>query len=93
MTTTLIVTSLLSGLAGALLSTWIFIRRERRRMKLDTLRELWGNKFRMGSPEFLKALNEIFVVYNDSKEVLKKLEVFVSTARNNSPANSEPGSG
>ncbi len=56
-------------------------------MKLETLRELLGNKFRMVSPEFFKPLNEIFVVFNDSPEVLKRLETVISNAKRgaNSP--------
>lgn len=82
--------ALLSGMLGALLSAWIFIRREKRRMKLDTLREIIGNRFRMNDPAFYKPLNEIFVVYNDSPEVLKRLDAVVSNARRNKAGTPNP---
>lgn len=71
-----IIASLLSGLAGALLSTIVYIRRESRKFKIDTLKRFAANRFDFKGDEFSRALNEIFVVYNDSSEVMKALAEF-----------------
>jgi hypothetical protein len=78
----LILTSLLSGLIGALISTYYYLRYEKRKLKLDTLRRLAGNRFAItveGTTEeprneFFAVLNEAFVVFYDAPKVLNALE-------------------
>lgn len=69
-----ILTSVASGLIGALLSTYIYIRREKRKFKMDTLKKFASNRFDLKSEEFSRALNEIYVVFNDNERVIKALQ-------------------
>jgi len=74
--------SLLSGLVGVLISTYYYLRYERRKLKLDTLRRLAGARFALTveatterlKEEFFSALNEAFVVFHDAPKVLDALE-------------------
>lgn len=68
--------SLLSGLLGALLTTVIYVRREDRKFKVDTLKRFASNRFDVQSDEFSRSLNEILVVFNDSKTVMRTLQDF-----------------
>ena len=77
-----IISSLLSGLIGVILSLWYYRRYENRKQKLDTFRRLLGNRFAIAITEgqesnsehsrevFFAALNEIVVVFHDSAAVL-----------------------
>ncbi len=94
MTTTTIVitvlTALLSGLAGALLSTAVYVSREKRTFKVNTLKKFAANRYAIMGDDFTKALNEIFVVFNDSEEVMNALSDFhriVTTRQGNTQAN------
>lgn len=71
-----IVASLLSGLLAVAVSTWHYRRHERRQAKVDTLTRLMGFRFDLRGREFSRALNEIFVVFHDSPEVLRALQEF-----------------
>jgi len=78
----LIIISLLSGLIGALISTYFYIRYEKRKFKLDTLRRLAATRFAItvkgtteeSRNEFFAVFNEIFVVFHDAPKVLNALE-------------------
>ena len=78
----LILISLLSGLIGALISTYYYLRYEKRKLKLDTLRRLAATRFAItvegtteeSRNEFFAVLNEIFVVFHDASKVLNALE-------------------
>ena len=65
-----------SGLIGAMLSVIIYGKREKRRFKVDTLKKLAASRYDVTSDEFRKALNEIFVVFNDSPNVMQTLSEF-----------------
>lgn len=71
-----IVTALLSGLASAMVAVVIYGRREKRRFKVDTLKHFAANRYDLLGDEFSRALNEIFVVFNDSRDVMKVLAEF-----------------
>lgn len=68
--------SLVSGLIGVGVSFFFFSRMEFRKLKIDTARRLLGNRFNIGSHEFLQALNEVFVVFAKNKKVIKALNDF-----------------
>lgn len=84
-----LVSSLLSGLLGVAISTAYYRRFEHRRVKLDTLTRLLGFRFDIGGDEFSRALNEVFVVFHDSPEVLRALQDFhdVTVSRQSALAN------
>jgi hypothetical protein len=68
-----IISSLLSGLFAVIVSTIYYRRYEKRKMKVDTLKRFAGNRYDLKGDEFSKALNEIFIVFQDSPEVMKAL--------------------
>ncbi len=65
--------SLLSGVIGVLVSTFFYIRHEKRKDKLETLRRFMGNRYNLTGDEFSRALNEIFVVFKGSTSVMNAL--------------------
>lgn len=81
-----IMSSLLSGLIGVILSSWFYLRYEHRKQKFDTLRRLLGNRFSLpeaeknnfehSREEFFAALNEIVVVFHDSPIALDALNKY-----------------
>jgi hypothetical protein len=68
-----VVASLLSGILGVVISTIFYVRHERKKAKIDTLKRFRGNRFDLHSDEFSRALNEIFVVFKDSRRVKNAL--------------------
>jgi len=73
---TIIISSLLSGIIGVVISIIYHRKYEKYRAKLETLRNLVGYRSDVKSVEFSKALNEILIVFQDSKEVLGAMENF-----------------
>lgn len=69
-----LVFSLLSGLVGIVVSSRFFYRLERHKLKLDLARRLLGHRYSIMGDHFSAAMNEVFVVFADSKEVLQKME-------------------
>lgn len=69
-----IISSLLSGLVGIGVSSWFFYRFERHKMKLDLARRLLGHRYSITGDSFSSAMNEVFVVFADSADVLRKME-------------------
>ena len=74
--------SLLSGLLGVIISNIYHKRNEVRRAKLQTLKSLLGNRYDITGDAFTEALNELFVVFYDSKEVIKALIDFHEVSLN-----------
>lgn len=72
--------TLVSGLLGALITAYFQRRRQNRMIKVDTLRRLSAYRYHLANRtvsaagEPFVALNEIFVVYSEEKEVLERLE-------------------
>ena len=71
-----IMSSLLSGLIGVGVSTYFYVRYEIRKSKLETLRRFAGNRYDITSHEFRRALNEIFIIFNKSRQVMITLSEF-----------------
>jgi hypothetical protein len=86
-----IFSSLISGLLGVIISNIYHKRNEVRRAKLQTLKSLLGNRYDITGDAFTEVLNELFVVFYDSKEVIKALkdfhEVSLNEIRSNDVAN------
>lgn len=72
----IIISSLISGIIGVLISIYYHKRAESRRMKLEVLRNFVGYRFDLRGDKFTKTLNEIFIVFQDSRDVLEKLNNF-----------------
>lgn len=78
-----ILTALLSGMITFFVSTYFYIRHERRKEKLSVLKDLMGNRHGLtpaGNAEakakFFQALNSAFAVFHDSKPVVEALQDF-----------------
>jgi len=70
----IVVSALLSGLLGVLISNWDHKRNEIKRMKLRVLQQLMGNRSDVNGKAFLEALNQVAVVFHDSEEVITALK-------------------
>lgn len=68
-----IISSLVSGIVGAVLSVWYFYKLERHKLKLDLARRLLGNRYSITGDAFSCAMNEVIAVFSDSEEVLSKM--------------------
>jgi hypothetical protein len=68
-----VLSSLISGILGVVVSTWYFYKLERHKLKLDLARRLLGNRFSLSGDEFSRAMNEVIGVFADSPGVLAKL--------------------
>ena len=71
-----VASSLLSGLLGVIVSTIYYRRYEKRKTKIDTLTRFVGNRYDLKGAEFSRALNEVFVVFQDSRDVMSALSRF-----------------
>ena len=72
----ILISALLSGLVGVGISTWYHQRNEIKRVKLQVLQQLLGNRNDIQGQPFAEALNQVFVVFHDSRDVLSALEAF-----------------
>ncbi|GJL57126.1 MAG: hypothetical protein NPIRA02_42580 [Nitrospirales bacterium] len=66
--------SLLSGLIGVLVSFYFFNRLEKRKVKIETARKIFGSKHDMQSDAFTEAMNEIMIIFSDSDAVTNAME-------------------
>lgn len=85
-----VISSLLSGFLGVLISSAFYEQLERKRYKRETVRRLLGARFDIGGIEFKMAMNEIPVVFSDSKRVMIALEDFWQELQTPQKANAEP---
>ena len=67
------ISSLISGILGAALSTWYFYKLERHKLKLDLARRILGNRFSISGDAFSCAMNEVLAVFADSDPVLQRM--------------------
>lgn len=72
----ILISALLSGLVGVVISNWHYRRSEIRRTKLQVLRQLLGNRHDLQGQLFTEALNQILVVFYDSRDVRIALKEF-----------------
>ncbi|MBN1567953.1 MAG: hypothetical protein JXA73_08895 [Acidobacteria bacterium] len=68
--------ALISGLIGALITQFAVNHREERRFRIDTVKRFAANRYDLTGNEFSRALNEIFIVFNDYPVVMKSLSEF-----------------
>lgn len=71
-----VISSLISGIAGVIISIIYHRKNEKRRAKIETLKNFVGYRYYLKGENFTKTLNEIFIVFQDSKDVLEKLNQF-----------------
>ena len=70
-----IISSLLSGIVGVAVSTFYYRRYENRKTRMDTFKRFFGNRYDLKGDAFSQALNEIFVVFKNSKPVMEALSL------------------
>lgn len=70
------ISSILSGILGVVISTYYHNRMEKRKWKIHILEQLLGNRYDIQGEKFTEAMNSVFVVFHDSKEVLLALKEF-----------------
>lgn len=70
------IATVFSGIVGVVVSTGFYVRYERRKEKLETLRRFMGNRYDVVGDEFSRALNEVFVVFKDSPKVMQALSAY-----------------
>ena len=69
-----LISSAISGILGVVISSWFYSRLERRRIKIETARKMFGNKHAMSGREFQESINEIIIVFSDSQDVVDKVQ-------------------
>jgi hypothetical protein len=74
--TVTIIASSISGIVGVIISTFFYIRHERRKDKIETLKRFMGNRYDLVGDEFSRAINEVFVVFKGSPKVMKALSAY-----------------
>ena len=84
-----LVSSLLSGLIGVLISYWFYARLEKRKMKTETARKLFANRHDMHGTGFHEAMNEIMIAFSDCQNVIDLIENLFKTVETPRHARSE----
>ena len=68
-----IISSLFSGIAGVIISTYYYREYENKKTRMDTFKRFFGNRYDLNGDAFSQAINEIFVVFKNSKPVMEAL--------------------
>jgi hypothetical protein len=84
-----VVSPLLSCLVGVIISTVYYRRYEKRRTKIDTFKRFFANRYDLRGDEFSRAINEIFVIFHDSEEVLSSLRAYHQRVTNRQDSEGE----
>jgi len=77
-----LLSSLLSGIAGVGISNWHHKKAEKRMHKLRLLEKLLGNRHDIMGDKFTEALNSVFIVFYDSPPVINALKAFHENTMN-----------
>jgi uncharacterized protein DUF6680 len=85
-----VVLALISGLMGALLTSVLYLRFERSKMRQDVARRLMGFRYDVPGDEFIRALNEVYVVFHDDQKVIEALKAFHDVTVSNQEALNRP---
>ena len=72
--TLIIISSLISGIIGVLISIFYHKRSDQKRTKMNVLRNFVGYRHDLKGDRFTKALNEIFVVFCKSPDIQDKVK-------------------
>jgi hypothetical protein len=69
-----IIASLISGALGAYLTSIHYEKVEQKKIKIDTARRLIGYRYDVLGEGFTIAMNEAFIVFADSSDVIKAMD-------------------
>lgn len=72
----ILISSIVSGLLGILVTIWYYQRNEIRKTKIKVLLQFIGNRYNLRGDLFTEALNQVFIAFNDSKDVLTAMKAF-----------------
>lgn len=84
-----IISSLISGVLGVIISTLYYKKAERRKEKMNLIMQLFGNRYDINGDRFSEALNSIVIVFHDSDDVIKKVKALHDIASANAHNKSE----
>ena len=71
-----IISSLISGIVGVIISAAYYRHHEKQRTKIETFKRFFSNRYDLKGDEFTRAINEIFVVFHGSEEVRSTLREY-----------------
>jgi len=77
-----LIPSLLSGLLGVVISICYYRNYEDRQRKVQLLERLLGNRHDVTGQSFTEALNQVFITFYDSQDVIKSLKEFYEVTMN-----------
>ena len=72
----MVLSSLLSGIIGVIISTIYYRFHEAKKIKIDTLTKVIANRYDLHGDNFSRALNEIFIIFRKSRPVMEALSEF-----------------
>ena len=81
-----LVSSAISGILGVVISSWFYSRLERRRIKLETARKMFGSKHAISGNSFQESINEVIIVFSDSEDVVQKVQELFQVVETPLPA-------
>lgn len=70
------VSSVFSAILGIFVTNLYHKKSVKRKQKYDLFEQLMGNRYDIQGEKFTESLNKIFIVFNDSNDVLKALRAF-----------------
>jgi len=81
--------AVVGAVVGAIATAWYQNKARKYNAKINTLKSFAGYRYDLKGEKFTKSLNEIFIIFQDSKVILKKLDEFhnVIVSKNNPLAN------
>lgn len=84
-----VITLLLSGIVATIVANHLYKINFDKQQKIETFKKVFSNRYDLQSEEFSQAINEIFVAYNDSPNVIAALTTFHHSITNNSKTSNE----
>ena len=80
MLTSVVIGAVVGAVIGALVSFSLHSFLDKRRIKIEVARKLFGNRHNIGSTEFQQALNEAIIVFSNSKNVKNAVKILFDVA-------------
>lgn len=75
--------SVISGILGVIISNIYYKKWERRKEKVELIKQLFGNRYDLNGDKFSEALNSIIIVFYDSDNVINKYKTFYDVVSDN----------
>ena len=84
-----IFSSIISGLLGVIISNCYYFKQQEKELKISLIKDIAGYGFQLtenyrgSQKEIVKALNQIYIIFNSSKEVIDAVETYKKTKSTN----------